>query len=166
MDKDISEYYKHKMMMDGHLNKCKECIKRDVRTRYSHNVTDELFLKKERKRGREKYYKLYSDRRTQTNSYRQKWCEKFPEKVNASLACRTIRNKIKDTNVHLHHWSYLEEYWTDLIQLTPKEHYKAHRFLIYDQERMMYRRCDDNTLLDTRDRHESYIRLCIEQEED
>ena len=31
-EKDLSFFYKHKRMMDGHLNKCKECTKTDAKT--------------------------------------------------------------------------------------------------------------------------------------
>ena len=37
-----------------------------------------------------------------------------------------------------------------------EDHFKAHRFLVYDQERMMYRTIG-GVLLDTKEAHHKYI---------
>jgi len=65
-----------------------------------------------------------------------------------------------------HHWSYNSEHYKDVIWLSTKDHKKAHRFIIYDQERMMYRRIDNLQLLDTKEYHEGYIKSIILTEED
>jgi hypothetical protein len=57
---------------------------------------------------------------------------------------------------HNHHWSYNEEHQIDVIDLSQKDHFKAHRFIIYDQERMMYRNLE-GVLLDTKEKHLKYI---------
>ena len=65
--------------------------------------------------------------------------------------------KAKTHGNNLHHWSYNDEHFKDVIELNVKDHAMVHRHIIYDQERMMYRDLD-GVLLDTRERH---IEYCI-----
>lgn len=83
-----------------------------------------------------------------------KWRNKFPEKYKAIAKCR---NPPRSEGCELHHWSYNIQDWQDIIHLTIKQHNLAHRFIIYDQERMMYRIASTGELLDTRERHLDFI---------
>lgn len=169
LEKPLSEYYKHKQMLDGHLNKCKDCTKKDVRERESKMMEDPDWVEKEKKRAREKYHRL-GYRELHKPSFEskkeaiRKYKDKYPEKVKAKSILS--KKKIAKDGYNLHHWSYNEEHYVDVIELSIKDHNKAHRFMIYDQERMMYRRCDNQELLDTRQKHEEYIKFCIETKED
>lgn len=165
--KPLSDYYKHKGMGDGHLNKCKECTKKDTKSRADVLSLDDKWTEKERKRHREKYHRLnYLEKHKPSTDAKkvimERYVKKYPEKQLAKNAC----SKMKSEKGHLHHWSYLEKYRKDVIDISSKDHMKAHRFIVYDQERMMYRRIDNNELLDTKQKHIDWITYCINNKED
>jgi len=164
--KSIDSFYTHTQMADGHLNKCISCTKKDVKDRAEVLKDDPSWLSKERERGREKYYRLgYKEKHKPTPDMKKKcmtnYSRRYPEKMMASSLSGSIkapRGKEK------HHWSYKQEHGKDVLFLTPKEHYCAHRYMVYDQEMMMYRRVDTMVLLDSKDAHKRYILKCIENE--
>lgn len=164
IEKPLSEFYKHSQMADAHLNKCKECAKLDVKNKYLENSTDEGYVKKERKRGRDKYMRLYRFQSKANPKCNERWEIRFPEKKKATSFSSSLIPSFDGAEKH--HWSYNEEHYKDVIWMTKREHMKAHRFIVYDQEQFMYRRFDNNVLLNTKEKHEEFIRYCILNEED
>lgn len=104
--KALTEFYRHKNMKDGYLNKCKDCTKLDSASHRAKNL--EKVRAYDRKRGNR-----------QPNGYQKKYRERYPNKYNAH---RKVYNHLRSGNlfkepcevcgsekkIHAHHDDYLK----------------------------------------------------------
>lgn len=90
--KPLTEFYRHDRMADGHLNKCKECTKDDVRKHYMANV--ERFRDYEKVRSNlphrveaRKAYAQTPEGRANGNRAKRAYLDRNPVKRAAHIAC-------------------------------------------------------------------------------
>jgi hypothetical protein len=99
--KPIDEFYRHKAMGDGYLNKCKDCAKQDVRKRYSEKRNQILEYEKKRAllphrvEARKIYASTERGKEVNKKSHRRS-AEKYPERV---LARTKLNNAIRSGKI-------------------------------------------------------------------
>jgi hypothetical protein len=99
--KPLSDFYKHSQMADGHVNKCKECNKKDVRYNYRTNV--DYFKEYDRKRAmlphrvkaRKEYQQTVDGKKAVQKAHR-KYRENQPLKY---IAKNMLNNAVRDGRI-------------------------------------------------------------------
>ncbi len=139
--KQISDFYKHPRMADGHLKKCKECPK--ANTKKARELNYEYYLEYDRNRSmlphRVEARKSYSQTTRGKNAHNRavlKWAGAHPERKNAAIK---VSNAIRDgvinkmpcficgRSAQAHHPDYGAP--LDVVWLCPKHHKEAHKLV-------------------------------------
>lgn len=150
----ISQFYRHRDMADGHLNKCKDCAKKDVTARYEKLSKDEAFMEKERARGREKYARL---------GYVNKELTEMQKAKRALYrGLRSTKRAVgmeKGRAEELHHWNYNQ--MMSVIILDRRLHHRLHAAISFNVNEGIY--YYEGQPLDTMEKHLGVVRMVCEK---
>lgn len=140
--KPLDDFYAHKQMADGHLNKCKDCCRKDALANRHKNI--EYYREYDRKRSdlehRAEARKLYAKTdwgKATQRAGAARWRARNPRKVAAqllfnnrqrsdkSLAEKPCEECGREDMVHAHHENYDEP--LKVRWLCPKHHSERHK---------------------------------------
>jgi hypothetical protein len=125
-EKDLNEYYKHSEMKDGHLNKCKECVKKRVHGYWEDGRGKEVDKKRNQKPARKAWQREQSKRMRKKHKKQRKcrsvfWGE-FKKGTIEKLPCEKCGTK---ELVEAHHPNYNEPF--NIMWLCCYHHKEWHR---------------------------------------
>lgn len=144
--KKLNQFYRHKMMADGHLGKCKECTKldallnRNANLSYYREYDRGRFMEPQRVEAREKYAsseagkesrRLASVRWGRNNRHKRRAHLQLKRAIQKGLVERLPCSICGDPKSHGHHADYdkpLEVEW-----LCQKHHFSKHNFRKNDE---------------------------------
>lgn len=150
--KQLSDFYKHPRMGDGHVNKCKECNKQDVRE--NRKKREDYYNAYDRLRNTEDHRKEYNkrneskpERQAKIKAYKHEWNKRYDAKKKAATAA--VSNALRDgkiekwpcwvcgttESVEGHHPNY--DAPLDVIWLCTKHHAEVHREHVHEQDRIL-----------------------------
>ena len=124
--KPLSDFYKHKQMADGHLNKCKECAKSDVWHHRKENI--DRIRKYDRVRGSLPH--RVAAQTAVTAAYREKYPERYAANTAVANALRdgrlvkTVCAHCGAEQVEAHHPDYARP--LDVVWLCAEDHKQIH----------------------------------------
>jgi hypothetical protein len=137
--KPLNEFYVHKKMADGHLNKCIVCTKKDEKDRFYKKLEDPKWREKELERHRIKAARFRKEGRLASKEAsvksKRKWGKANKHKrfaqscvakaINSGILYRKPCEICSSTHrIHAHHDDYSKP--LDVIWLCPKHHGERH----------------------------------------
>lgn len=155
-EKPLSEFYKHKEMADGHLNKCKKCTKLDSFGRTKEEIERRKFRDRNRPNAKERVARN-SERvrrlKAENNEHyvktisipKQKWNKENRYKKSANLKVKrniTMKDNkpcqcqlcgCNDNNLEGHHYDYSKP--LDVTWLCKRCHSLAHKAINEDKRK-------------------------------
>ena len=129
--KQLSEFYKHPRMPDGHVNKCKECNKKDVATNYRDKRDQYAVYERKRFQDPIRKAKIAGYNQTRRKNNKIKTVANYLTS-NAIRDNRLIREPCKicgETKVEAHHTDYYKP--LDVQWLCRKHHLEQHGKVAY-----------------------------------
>ena len=128
--KPLSDFYKHKQMGDGHLNKCKSCTKRDVHIHREENLEKVREYDrnrpnyKERLQRNKEYAKTTKGKEASAKSrdnYRYKHVDRYKAKMLVGNALRDISKKFPELiEAELNSWELASKEINQVYKLASK----------------------------------------------
>lgn len=154
LEKPIDDFFNYPDLFEREFENCSKCrSENNLLNKYKLSTSTE-FLEKERARHREKYYRLnYKEKHKPTPVKKKEIMARYKFSYPEKLKAKNKSQRIPCTKGNnLHHWSYNEEHWKDVIEVNVADHNLLHRHIDYDQSTFMYRN-KNGELLDTRESH-------------
>ncbi len=126
-EKPLTEFYKHSQMSDGHVNKCKECNKQDVRENRAKNVDyyraydADRFQNDPKVKERHKIYSATPEGKKVLSRSSAKWINQNPEaraahiilgnavkngRIEKPVNCSRCGKHEPSRKIHAHHEDY------------------------------------------------------------